>query len=507
MSDAAKETVIVVHGTWAAPKSDKTQWYQPIEGSGMASGFVGKLNNALQERGSPARCWAHCTPENQFFRWSGENSWIARMQAASALAAYVRQLQSEGWRCHVVAHSHGGNVVVDALSQITAADQAGPPLKIVTLGTPFIDLSSPVSERRSKAKSRWAAFLNDVRLSVLVVLGTTIALPIAHGFRFFKLLEIFFTQALFFIGIAAAFRLAAAIWFRFFWKSAPTGHLVGEAVGIESRLLALGSRMDEPWQVLHHIRSINNPLAVSTNLMRYVFSSLRLRMNAAADADAALGAKSIKDLGPIEKALTVLIWCGDALLSILIAAFLTWLISPGGRVIALFIVNLLVVVVVHYLFLQYTRDREWQWYNEPFWGPGRWQAHLFGGLLGLPTDVLTYLIRRKSWSVLVAIAMGLEHYRFELPRVEQRPNLRSNCIATYEDLPTSVLERAMLRRGDWIERHLGDVSKTFEKLFVTSADLSSLLRMVEEDQSLIHASYYTDDECIAQIADWIASTG
>ena len=83
MSDAAKETVIVVHGTWAAPKPDKNQWYQPIEGSGMACGFVGKLNNALQERGSPARCWAHCTPENKFFRWSGENSWIARMQAAA----------------------------------------------------------------------------------------------------------------------------------------------------------------------------------------------------------------------------------------------------------------------------------------------------------------------------------------------------------------------------------------------------------------------------------------
>ena len=175
----------------------------------------------------------------------------------------------------------------------------------------------------------------------------------------------------------------------------------------------------------------------------------------------------------------------------------TWLISPGGRVIAVFIVYLLVVVVAQYLFLQYTRDREWRWNNEPAWAPGRWQAHLLGGLLGLPTDVLTYLIRRKSWSVLVAIAMGLEHYRFELPRVEQRPNLRSNCIATYEDLPTSVLERAMLRRGDWIERHLGDVSKTFEKLFITSADLSSLLRTVEEDQSLIHASYYTDDECIS----------
>ncbi|KRR06355.1 hypothetical protein CQ12_33410 [Bradyrhizobium jicamae] len=217
--------MIVVHGTWAAPKPDKTQWYQPIEGSGMASGFVGKLNNALQERGSPARCWAHCTPENKFFRWSGENSRIARMQAASSLAGYVRQLQSEGWRCHVVAHSHGGNVVVDALSQIAAADQAAPPLKIVTLGTPFIDLSSPVSERRSKAKTPWAAFLYDVRFIGLVILGVTIAFAIAFGFRFFKLLELFFFSFLPLIGIAAAFRLATAIWFRFF-GSRPQPHIL-----------------------------------------------------------------------------------------------------------------------------------------------------------------------------------------------------------------------------------------------------------------------------------------
>ncbi|WP_157088322.1 hypothetical protein [Bradyrhizobium jicamae] len=249
--------------------------------------------------------------------------------------------------------------------------------------------------------------------------------------------------------------------------------------------------------------------------MTYVFSSLRLRMNAAADADAALGAKSINDLRPIEKAFTVLLWSGDALLSILIAFSLTWFLREGvfsnslpmSRVIAVFFFFLLMLILLQYLFLQYMRDSDWQWYNEPVFAPGRWQARLIGGLLGFPTDVLTYLIRRKSWSVLVAIAMGLEHYRFELPRIEQRPNLRSNCIATYQDLPSSVLERAMLRRGDWIERHLGDVSTTFEKLFVTSTDLSSLLRTVEEDQSLIHASYYTDDECIAQIADWIASTG
>jgi hypothetical protein len=37
------------------------------------------------------------------------------------------------------------------------------------------------------------------------------------------------------------------------------------------------------------------------------------------------------------------------------------------------------------------------------------------------------------------------------------------------------------------------------------ADIQSLLRTIEEDQTLVYAAYYTDDECIARIADWIAA--
>ena len=42
---------------------------------------------------------------------------------------------------------------------------------------------------------------------------------------------------------------------------------------------------------------------------------------------------------------------------------------------------------------------------------------------------------------------------------------------------------------------------------VTAADISALLQTVEEDQTLVHAAYYSDDECIARIADWIADKG
>jgi hypothetical protein len=104
MRDALKETVIIVHGTWAAPdwagpkleESVKRKWYEFVDGRPGDEPFPTKLDAALQERGSPARCWAHCTKCDQIFHWSGGNSWIERTSAASQLGDYVTGLQNKG---------------------------------------------------------------------------------------------------------------------------------------------------------------------------------------------------------------------------------------------------------------------------------------------------------------------------------------------------------------------------------------------------------------------------
>src|SRR5262249_24120196 len=154
MEEAAKETVIIVHGTYAAPKPGASRWYQPIEDVPATEGFITKLNDALQKRGSAARCWAHCSQGDQGFYWTGENKWIDRTRAASELGNYVRKLRNEGWCCHIVAHSHGGNVVLEALPQITTALPSSARLgKIVTLGTPFMDTMSPILQRIRRNQS------------------------------------------------------------------------------------------------------------------------------------------------------------------------------------------------------------------------------------------------------------------------------------------------------------------------------------------------------------------
>jgi hypothetical protein len=168
IDELSRETVIVVHGTWAGLRPGTTNWwFRTAEAGGSAPSFTANLDEALEKRGSRARCWAHCDRDDQVFHWSpGENSWIERTRAAAALADYVAELQNHGWICHLVGHSHGGNVV------IKAALVNAPLGNLVTLGTPFLDTMSPIrkrSERLTKVLSRLveASMLSIGLLSVV----------------------------------------------------------------------------------------------------------------------------------------------------------------------------------------------------------------------------------------------------------------------------------------------------------------------------------------------------
>jgi hypothetical protein len=109
--------------------------------------------------------------------------------------------------------------------------------------------------------------------------------------------------------------------------------------------------------------------------------------------------------------------------------------------------------------------------------------------------------------VLTKIAAGLEGYRFKAPSINQHPSNIPKKFVKYESLPTGAERRALDKRTAWIASHLGNVSQTFSKLAITAADITSLLRTIEHDQTLVHAAYYTDDECIGRIANRIAGRG
>ena len=244
------------------------------------------------------------------------------------------------------------------------------------------------------------------------------------------------------------------------------------------------------------MRGADSPLAINTSLTSYVISSCQLRMSAARDIDAILGATSSKNLGTASKLFVILTW--SIACSVLLRET-SVLLSYGWIFLIPFIIFMIAVFYVRYVI-----RRDMDEYNSAYSAPERWYDSLIGAVLSIPTNVATHFVRGKSWKTLVRMAMGLDGYRFEFPTIEQQPN-SSRIVTHYEDMPKGAEQRALDKRDTWIRSHLGEFSQTFSKLAITTADITSLLRAVEADQTLVHAAYYTDDDCIYRIADWIAN--
>jgi pimeloyl-ACP methyl ester carboxylesterase len=126
------ETVVIIHGTFSSGAS----WWRPD------SDFCKALDTALAAAGSQARCWAHTSAERLlFWNWSGDNSEVARRTEAAGLIAYLVSLswQDDIKSIHLVAHSHGGNVLYRALlnPSLNRLIARGILASVTFLGTPF----------------------------------------------------------------------------------------------------------------------------------------------------------------------------------------------------------------------------------------------------------------------------------------------------------------------------------------------------------------------------------
>ena len=511
MGEATKETVIIVHGTWAAPEPGKSRWYQRVDGLPAAKGFVSKLDAALQERGSPARCWAHCSQGDEIFSWfRGENSWIVRTRAASALADYVAQLRREGWRCHIVAHSHGGNVLVEALPQIMAAQSSDEPQgKIVTLGTPFMDTMSSIAKRSRRA----GRILNAISTTNFVIVMFGLAGYIYYSFAQSEGIADFFSHWLNDLAIIALLFFIALLLGQRFGRKKRTDlwATFNGSAQPQPPFLAIGSPTDEAWQILHHVRTSDNPFAVRSNLLSYLFSSLRFHISQNAEVARIHGAKSYYDLGFAAKLVMAITHLLSAFILTVVVGLMfipaTETVKEGEKMYIILSVMIFFGIVLFMLVLFLTKLMGETFYSA-FLSPFRWCVRQVGALTSVGPAFGTYVVRRWSWPVLLKMTLGLEGYRFKTPPpITQYPSDLPEKFVKYESMPKGAEERALAKRSAWIARHLGGVSQTFSKIVVTAADISSLLQTVEEDQTLVHAAYYTEDECIARIADWIADKG
>ncbi|NNU16412.1 hypothetical protein HK107_08775 [Parvularcula sp. ZS-1/3] len=109
--------IILIHGTFDGDESETGErWWQ--KGGAMRADLEAAGHQVIA------------------FRWSGENSDSDRVAAGEKLAKKLKPLLAEG-EIRIIAHSHGGNVAREAAARLSAKEREA--LRVVTVGTPFID--------------------------------------------------------------------------------------------------------------------------------------------------------------------------------------------------------------------------------------------------------------------------------------------------------------------------------------------------------------------------------
>ncbi len=156
---APQEPIILVHGTFSNTRKageELRPWWI------ADSDFCTKLNEALAARGSPARAGA-----SQLFAWSGKNLESERRKAGRALAQHLRELELNASisRYHLVAHSHGGNVILNALREIQPQRLGA----VIFLGTPFLRFRDR-KPRFTTKRVAYAFYWLGVAVSIFVVM-------------------------------------------------------------------------------------------------------------------------------------------------------------------------------------------------------------------------------------------------------------------------------------------------------------------------------------------------
>ena len=480
MADGAapppKEAIVVVHGTFSAATTDAPKWWQPD----ARDSFVAKLDAALERRSAPVRCWANCSETSPVFQWTGHNHWVDRTRAAAELVRYLSELGKEGWTCHLVGHSHGGNVIVDALHGLKGTSTEAVVRSVTTLGTPFLDTVSAIEKQRNRTS--WL-----VQLSALLalMLGVGVACwyyPYRANFKD--------------IGI---YVVGAAIWILGWLLVGFVRHLrtLRRAVPKSTPALAINSRYDEAWQLLHHVRETTNPLAVREGLIPYLGRRIRDYVRRRSDIARIYGATSVSDLRGHTKTIHLILFAAVFLGPLDVIHY------QQGFLLAAVVQIVQAYATILFFIALFTLG------SKAHISAFLWPLRYFGFLLAspkiLPGEIGTYVARRNSWDLLQRLVLGLDGFRFELPRVRQVPEQSGSLQFTFESLSKDAETRALAARASWMERNLGLASEAFSKLILSAADVSELLRTLEKDQSLVHAAYYVDDECIERIADWICA--
>jgi hypothetical protein len=488
--DRSKETIVLVHGTFDSPLKPGPKWYRHSCGEEASKTFADRLDSRLEELGSSARCWAHVVRKNEFaqvplessfekpaFGWTGANSWLERSNAAFQLAKYLGEVSRAGYRVHVIAHSHGGNIIRQALSQF--GDQFNAQGAIVTMGTPFMD---EIPQRIPSQRGQWIGL---VALLVLVLLAFKVFLDAAtsHVSNDWQLADRSWAMAGLVLAIVVLILAAAA-------RVGMPGGRHRKNASRSWNIKCLSSPKDEAWQLLNHTReragSIFKPQAL-TNFLGQAFHG---RWVLSQQTNMHRGRIRLVELSSTSKFLLILA----------VAAFSAAILLRGHASLvvrcAMVLAPLLGCVAVDGVSA-----------FSALAAPARWLKTIAVSILALPKDIIAYLVRQRVGQLVQEQVLGLSGYPGDIPSISRvappTPGMEFHLV----DLPEEVEKRVIGKRGSTVAARIEEAGELLTTAVLGSNDIQGILEIVEGDWSLLHSAYHQDDWCLERIAEWIKGCG
>lgn len=488
---ATKETVIVVHGTFSGTRTDgSASWYAPGEA------FCQQLDAALANAQSGARCWQHLQPGEEHFRWDGRNDWMSRRNATARLRQLLLRLHAEKWRVHLVGHSHGGNVIIDAITDDEGRVERWFRGRVALLGTPLYRDAAEFSVRKRSLTKHWLAWsvLSWGILVYLAARGVDVEAAFAIGSR-----TEFWASAVAFVGVVfllmSLYRLlkastlgihAAINWYETGGLDRSKGEMRWSPA-----FLCINSGADEAMKSLTGLPEAKDPPALLTdspatrsfftNLLAVIESS---RVHLTTVVANTLNTRHTTALAAIGLAFV--------LVPVLWKATLAGRLSNSGDALMFwtFLSGFIVTV----------------WFFSPlFFFPGvvisQGLSTLSRGITGLTALTFDGTIKHWVWRFTRALSLGMSGAPRRIQDVSVQRMLTSrdaeDCV--YLELPDDIVKGVQQSQRDRFARIQEILYEKTENWLPTQ--LRAHLETV--DFPLVHTVYYRDSSCIQKVADWL----
>jgi hypothetical protein len=459
--------VILVHGTFAGPQDGVVQWYQP------GSPFCQLLDRRLADAELPERCWVRYRMPIPYFHWGpGDNDWISRAEAAQQLRRYLGRFR--GYPCHIVAHSHGGNVVLEALgwnSRRLRGEADWFSGTVTLLGTPII-------ERDSAPRNFWRPFY------VTVIAAIGLGLLRIPGFNYLYVVVLLIALVLaVVIRVVFPFVLMGQggrwRWLEQNYRPRDPDDDNGIPEVHPHPLLIINSEEDEVFWFLDKLLRAPNPFITRTShsFARRVRTFLRTEWrNGIGSSSIALGSFN---------------WFTIAVTTIFLGAVVYE--AATGSLVAYWV--LVAALPLYGLVAALTPNRPLGFRR----AAGATLVIVSRSLQQLAALPVLAVLRRLSWPFIQAYALGLSGSRISVRslRVEMNPwTVRASAFKT---LPADFVAGVRKRRRTSVQ---DTVEPLFDTLRLNEWSIDTVTMCLRDLQrpDLVHTSYcsYLEDEWVIQ---------